>query len=137
MLQNSRKELRSKFEVRVIELTRLHKALHDMQCCKHKPWHPWRLQANRSVSDTAAVKKLLAEGQEAASFIKTFVVQAKLNERGNFGEACFATVSCRASAGPISSSVQRNCYLLYELSDHIELWLLLSVMQTSSCCNRM
>jgi len=28
----------------------------------------------------------LAEGEEAADFIKTFVVQAKLNERGNFGE---------------------------------------------------
>ncbi|KAL3146600.1 hypothetical protein ABBQ32_000835 [Trebouxia sp. C0010 RCD-2024] len=54
MLQSSRKELRSKFE------------------------------ANRLVSDTTAVKKLLAEGEEAASFIKTFVVQAKLNERGNF-----------------------------------------------------
>ena len=39
------------------------------------------------MSDTAAVKKLLAEGEEAASFIKTFVVQAKLNERGNFGES--------------------------------------------------
>lgn len=38
------------------------------------------------MSDTTAVKKLLAEGEEAASFIKTFVVQAKLNERGNFGK---------------------------------------------------
>ena len=79
-----------------------------------KPWASWRLQANRSISDTAAVKKLLAEGEEAASFIKTFVVQAKLNERGNFGELapCFTTVSCRASAGPISSSIQRHCKFL-------------------------
>jgi len=43
------------------------------------------LQANRHVSDSGAVKKLLAEGEEAAEFIKSFVVQAKLNERGNFG----------------------------------------------------
>ena len=49
----------------------------------------WHLQANRSVSDTAAVKKLLAEGEEAANFIKTFVVQAKLNKRGNFGELIY------------------------------------------------
>lgn len=54
MLHNSRKELRSKFE------------------------------ANRQVSDCGAIKKLLAEGEEAADFIKTFVVQAKLNKRGNF-----------------------------------------------------
>ena len=31
---------------------------------------------------------MLADGLEAADFIKTFVVQAKLNPRGNFGEAC-------------------------------------------------
>ena len=43
------------------------------------------LQANREVSDPTAVKKLIAEGEEAASFIKSFVVQAKLNDRGNFG----------------------------------------------------
>ena len=30
---------------------------------------------------------MLADGMEAADFIKTFVVQAKLNPRGNFGEA--------------------------------------------------
>lgn len=54
MIQNSKLELRSKFE------------------------------ANRRVADSGAVKKLLAEGEEAASFIKTFVVQAKLNDRGNY-----------------------------------------------------
>lgn len=43
------------------------------------------LQANRKVTDPVAITKLVAEGEEAASFIKTFVVQAKLNERGNFG----------------------------------------------------
>lgn len=42
------------------------------------------VQANRSVSDQAAQTKLLNEGEEAATFIRTFVVQAKLNERGNF-----------------------------------------------------
>ena len=31
---------------------------------------------------------MLADGMEAADFIKTFVVQARLNPRGNFGEAC-------------------------------------------------
>jgi hypothetical protein len=31
------------------------------------------------------VRKLLGESQEAAEFIRSFVVQAKLNERGNYG----------------------------------------------------
>ena len=52
------------------------------------------LQANRRVADSGAVKKLLAEGEEAASFIKTFVVQAKLNDRGNYGEP---SVHCPAA----------------------------------------
>lgn len=57
------------------------------------------LQANRSVSDTVAVKKLLAEGEEAASFIRTFVVQAKLNVRGNFGKLtwCILQGLCRTN----------------------------------------
>ncbi len=36
----------------------------------------------------------LAEGEEAADFIKTFVVQAKLNERGNFGEHFASCPQC-------------------------------------------
>ena len=29
--------------------------------------------------------RLCAEGEEAADFIRTYVVQARLNERGNYG----------------------------------------------------
>ena len=36
--------------------------------------------------DQEEIDKSIAEAYEAAEFIKTFVVQAKLNDRGNFGE---------------------------------------------------
>ena len=55
------------------------------------------LQANRQVSDSGAVKKLLAEGAEAADFIRTFVVQAKLNDRGNFGKHVCRYSHCKSN----------------------------------------
>ena len=111
MLQNSRKELRSKFEVGPAP------CFASMDYCK-QAMVPVILQANRTVPDGAAVKKLLAEGEEAASFIKTFVVQAKLNERGNFGRLtpCTATNRCRASVGPISLSLQDHSECCLQMS---------------------
>eukprot|EP00891_Asterochloris_glomerata_P003324 jgi/Astpho2/3324/Aster-x0573 len=41
-------------------------------------------QANAGETNPSEVQKMLADGLEAADFIKTFVVQAKLNPRGNF-----------------------------------------------------
>ena len=46
--------------------------------------------------DQEEIDRSIAEAYEAAEFIKTFVVQAKLNERGNFG---------KLSLGPHSHSV--------------------------------
>ncbi|KAK9826730.1 hypothetical protein WJX81_002385 [Elliptochloris bilobata] len=43
-----------------------------------------RYQAAASETDPAAVARLCAEGEEAADFIRTYVVQARLNERGNY-----------------------------------------------------
>ena len=43
------------------------------------------------MTDTTELEKLLAEGNEAADFIRTYVVQAKLNERGNYGKALLVT----------------------------------------------
>lgn len=77
-------------ELTHITLLQLRTSLVGLQ---HLPKHITNLQANRSVSDQAAQSKLLAEGAEAASFIKTFVVQAKLNERGNFGKLVSAHAS--------------------------------------------
>jgi hypothetical protein len=44
------------------------------------------VQASAGVSDPAAVDKLCAEGRDAAKFLTQYVVQAELNERGNYGE---------------------------------------------------
>ena len=44
------------------------------------------VQASAGVSDPAAVEKLCAEGRDAAKFLTQYVVQAELNERGNYGE---------------------------------------------------
>ena len=38
------------------------------------------------MSDPAALDKLCAEGRDAATFLTQYVVQAELNERGNYGE---------------------------------------------------
>ena len=45
------------------------------------------MQESATEQDPARIKQLCAEGEEAASFLKTFVVQGKLNKRGNYGEA--------------------------------------------------
>ena len=42
-------------------------------------------QAAAAEADPTAVARLCAEGEEAAHFIRTYVVQARLNERGNYG----------------------------------------------------
>lgn len=43
------------------------------------------MQASAAVTDPAEVDKLCAEGMDAANFLTTYVVQAELNERGNYG----------------------------------------------------
>lgn len=43
------------------------------------------LQESRGVSDAGELQRLTAEGVEAADFISSFVVQARLNDRGNYG----------------------------------------------------
>ena len=45
------------------------------------------MQESAGEQDAGRIKQLCAEGEEAASFLKTFVVQGKLNERGNYGRA--------------------------------------------------
>ncbi|CAK0779825.1 hypothetical protein CVIRNUC_004863 [Coccomyxa viridis] len=43
-----------------------------------------KFEASAGVSDPAAVDKLCAEGRDAAKFLTQYVVQAELNERGNY-----------------------------------------------------
>ena len=42
-------------------------------------------QDNASMSQQEEVDRSIAEAYEAADFLTEFVVQAELNERGNFG----------------------------------------------------
>ena len=46
-------------------------------------WHA--VQGSAGVTDPAAIDKLCAEGRDAAKFLTQYVVQAELNERGNYG----------------------------------------------------
>lgn len=41
------------------------------------------LQESRNLKDATEVEKLQCEGREAASFLKTSIVQAAPNEKGN------------------------------------------------------
>ena len=43
------------------------------------------MQDNASLSQQEEIDRSIAEAYEAADFLTEFVVQAKLNERGNFG----------------------------------------------------
>ena len=46
-------------------------------------WHA--VQGSSSVTDPAEIEKMCAEGRDAAKFLTQYVVQAELNERGNYG----------------------------------------------------
>ena len=43
------------------------------------------VQGMAGVTDPSAIKKLCAEGRDAADFLMQNVVQAQLNDRGNYG----------------------------------------------------
>lgn len=43
------------------------------------------MQEARHEDDEGKQAQLLEDAREAADFLKTYVVQAQLNERGNFG----------------------------------------------------
>lgn len=45
------------------------------------------IQESKKENNVDKQNVLLDEAKEAEEFIKTYVVQAKLNERGNFGES--------------------------------------------------
>ena len=91
MLQSSREQLRTKFKVSPVR-SRRHVPGAEIS---HVVWDQMVrslscLQENSQVTESGVLKKLLLEGEEAASFIKSFVVQAKLNDRGNFGESTYS-----------------------------------------------
>lgn len=59
------------------------------------------MQESAGVTDPTEIERLASEGYEAADFLETFVVQAKLNKRGNFGRRSLAscTVFYKAPLG--------------------------------------
>ena len=42
---------------------------------------------SKEVEDEAELQRLQAEGKEAADFLSTYIVQASMNEKGNYGNA--------------------------------------------------
>ena len=85
MLKSARSEVRSKFQVPSCSrctVERLSLACKVARCS----YEFAARQVSASERDPGRIQQLLAEGREAADFIRTFVVQAKLNERGNYGE---------------------------------------------------
>lgn len=60
---------------------------HDqISCCA--------VQSSSGVTDPAEIDKLCAEGRDAAKFLTQYVVQAELNERGNYGEHLLLCPAC-------------------------------------------
>lgn len=47
------------------------------------------MQESRAETDPDKLRVLIEGGKDAADFLKTYVVQAKLNDRGNYGESVF------------------------------------------------
>nr|KJB21474.1 hypothetical protein B456_004G089900 [Gossypium raimondii] len=50
-----------------------------------------KFEANRHVTSEPEIQKLLEEAREASHFISTMIVQAKLNERGGYGNLSFCS----------------------------------------------
>lgn len=40
--------------------------------------------ANRAVSDASEIERMVADMRDASDFLKTYIAQGKLNDRGNF-----------------------------------------------------
>jgi hypothetical protein len=75
------------------------------------------LQASRNVTDQPKLEELLAEAREAADFIKTAVVQAKLNDRGNYG-ALHPAVGIWSAAGQGSGgAASQAASFMFKLRD--------------------
>ena len=88
MLAAAQLEVRGKFEVGGCS-ARLDRESHARPPppALHLCYNLWlRLQSARAVADSAQVEQLQAEGREAAEFIRNMLVQAPMNERGNYGE---------------------------------------------------
>lgn len=65
------------------------------------------MQESAQLSQQEDIDKSIAEAHEAADFLRQFVVQAELNERGNFGKQLEATFS---PYGQLSNFVRTVCY---------------------------
>lgn len=48
-----------------------------------------KFDENRNVSSDSEIDRLLEDAKEASSFISTMIVQARLNERGGYGNYLF------------------------------------------------
>lgn len=132
MLAAAQHEIRSKFEASASPCAKRARNLPSPQqlCCRpgrsfnlRIHWGAWTLaprtsasphrhcvQGARSVADPAQQQQMLAEGSEAADFLRTSIVQAATNERGAFG-ACHAASAEHAHAKPCRCRATCTCGL--------------------------
>jgi len=53
-----------------------------------------KFEENRSVNSDSDIQKLLEDAREASNFISTMIVQARLNDRGGYGNLLLSILSC-------------------------------------------
>ena len=116
MAAAARLEVRTKFEVRpdASRRTYMHRVAHIPH---HPPFvtSPLALclpQDARAVADGAQVEQLQAEGREAADFIRQMVVQAPMNERGNYGGCTARRARGGGAAWRLLAALPSLCWLV-------------------------
>lgn len=72
------------------------------------------IQESRSDTCPSTVESRLAEGHEAANFLRHAIVQATVNERGNYGKEVLA----RVKSDNLARTVQLNFVLGLEAMEH-------------------
>lgn len=70
---------------------------------------PARLQSSRHVTDPQQQAALLQEGEETADFIATQIVQAAVNERGNYGACSTSAALCALLPTPAIIAQPLRC----------------------------
>ncbi|WZY87447.1 hypothetical protein YC2023_044182 [Brassica napus] len=68
-----------------------------------------KFEENRHVASDSDIPRLLEEAREATEFISTMIVQAKLNERGGYGESKSGTRGSDFGASDRGDASEKIC----------------------------
>lgn len=96
----------------------------------------WVKQAAAGEADPAAVLRLCQEGEEAADFIRTYVVQARLNERGNYGvlprRCCKMTILLTLLTSGLAGMLSFNTLCTWVSLDRVPMLIVLTSVLCST-----